>query len=258
MESQPTIIVPETTPQVPSEGIVGVKVTPESGSDRPAMDFHEIMSRMTKNLDQSLPGAPQIPEKAKEEVSSTTEGVGSQRPDIDMNKIMADVMKNFGNLPRNSPPIPEKAKEKTSPEKPDIFKLVIQYLPTLIGLFSNLSSNRPERGENVGPTWKSRGKKPNSHHSLIFQIIVGKLSFIITREKKDVYKVSFAKDGVFHKKKLTGSELYRLIRTVTKAREENVHFALIFKDTIDNRTLEPVDINKKTIKATLEYFLCLL
>jgi hypothetical protein len=239
MESQPTIVTmsePAPQTQVPFEGV----------------DLSTTM--MPPSLAQKLEVPPTSDNtKAREETDNS-------RPSIDLSKIMADVMKNFGQLPTTTPPIPEKAKEEaTASEKPDMLKLVMQYLPTLIGLFSNLSSTRPERGEDVRPTWKRKVHKPNPHPPLIVQIIIGKLSFIVGREKKDLYKVSFAKDGVFHKKKLTAAELYHVIRTVTKAREENVHCALIFKDsTVDNRTLEPVDITKKTLKAALEYFLCLL
>lgn len=141
------------------------------------------------------------------------------------------------------------AREETSSGLPDIMELLMKHLPTLMGAFS-VSSDRIGR---VEPSWRRKS------NTLVVQIIIGKLSFVITRDKKDRYKISFKQETIFQTKKMNASELYRFINVLTDVRTENIHFTIIFNDsTLDNRTLESVDFDKKTLKKTLRYFLCLL
>lgn len=237
MESQPTI---ETAVE-PTACQPTVLQKPASGLPE------EIVPEAAKSVNPEATPAPPMPDFLR--LLSAMMPPGISRPSSD--NTAPEKTEKSDDGPSASNTKESRAEDKTSLS--DIIKLAMTFAPILAKAFSSSSD-----GDRVGfvPSFHSRKAKTNK---LVLQIIVEKWTFLVTRSGKNEYKVSYRQDTIFQKKTVSSKGLYTLLKTLTDILAENVHFGLIFnKSTLETRVLEPAEMSKKTLKAHLRYFLCLL
>jgi hypothetical protein len=96
---------------------------------------------------------------------------------------------------------------------------------------------------------------PNSKP--LIQIIIGGWSFLIERTGKDRYLVSYRQHLIIHKRAHSGKEIEKLLKTISKASEHNIHISHHWRnDVLESRSLEQAPV--KTIKHTVRYFLAFI
>lgn len=260
MEPQPTIVITteEPQPEIPE------KAKPEL-PPKPATELKVPLPSFLKGLDavHLLTDVTEDPNVAE----------ASKLLMPDLAKLFTETL--FKKLNSPSPASdsrPEKDKEeeseKSTDERPafnitEIMKLATPLIPILASFLSSRNSDIPERdsdiperGGGMGPTFHSRKSKDTS---LLVQIIIGKFSFIVTRTSEDKYTVAFKQETIFHKKVVSAKGLYKLLKTVTRVLNKNVHFGLLSNgSTLETKIIEPMDMSKKTLMSHIRYFLCLI